>query len=92
MFGRGFFRGLCRCRHFLIPKLLTRFRYVGPCRCGFGPHAFYVDDRGRLVHPWELFLEDIPEEEKEKYLNEIINYLKEELRILEEKLRNIKKE
>lgn len=26
------------------------YTYVGPCRCGFGPHAFYRDSSGKLVH------------------------------------------
>lgn len=26
------------------------YTYAGPCRCGFGPHAFYRDSSGRLVH------------------------------------------
>ena len=26
------------------------YRYVGPCRCGFGPNAYYQDDRRRLYH------------------------------------------
>ncbi|HIP34525.1 MAG TPA: hypothetical protein EYG87_00565 [Methanothermococcus okinawensis] len=90
MFGWRFFRGMHR--HFLFPRISGRFRYVGPCRCGFGPHAFYVDDRGRLVHAWDLFFEDISEEDRERYLRERIKYLKEELKILEEELRNIKRE
>jgi hypothetical protein len=25
------------------------YTYVGPCRCGTGPHAFYQDPNGRVV-------------------------------------------
>ena len=89
MFGRGFFRGICR--HFLVPKVLSKL-YVGPCRCGAGPHAFYIDERGWLIHAWDLFLREIPEKEREKYIRERINYLKEELKMLEEELKRIKKE
>ena len=89
MFGRRFFRGICR--HVLTPGAFSRFRYVGPCRCGSGPHAFYIDEMGRLIHAWDLFSRDVSEEDIEKYLEERIKYLKEELKILEEKLRNIKK-
>ena len=28
----------------------TGYRYVGPCRCGFGPNAYYQDERDRLYH------------------------------------------
>ena len=31
------------------------YTYVGPCRCGWGPHAYYTDEKGRLVHASELF-------------------------------------
>ncbi len=31
------------------------FTYVGPCRCGFGPHAFYMDPSGRLVHASQVW-------------------------------------
>ena len=89
MFGRGFFRRMCR--HFLTPRVFNRFRYVGPCRCGSGPDAFYVDEAGRLIHAWDLFTEEMSEEYREKYLEERIKYLKEELKILEEKLKSIKK-
>ena len=89
MFGRRFFGRMCR--HFLAPRIFGRFRYVGPCRCGCGPHAFYLDEMGRLIHAWDLFLEEIPEEEREKYLEERIRYLKEELKMLEEELKNIRK-
>jgi len=30
------------------------FRYVGPCRCGFGPHAYYEDVKGRIYHVSEI--------------------------------------
>lgn len=29
-------------------------RYVGPCRCGRGPHAFYRNAKGNLVHVSEI--------------------------------------
>jgi len=25
------------------------YTYVGPCRCGLGPHAYYQDASGRIV-------------------------------------------
>lgn len=29
-------------------------KYVGPCRCGRGPHAFYRSTKGDLVHVSEI--------------------------------------
>ncbi len=31
------------------------YRYIGPCRCGRGPHALYQDTGGRVVHASELY-------------------------------------
>lgn len=31
------------------------YTYVGPCRCGFGPHAFYQDASGRIVPAAAVF-------------------------------------
>ncbi len=30
------------------------YRYIGPCRSGLGPMAFYMDPSGRIVHAWEI--------------------------------------
>ncbi|MBW9221338.1 hypothetical protein KKP91_03985 [Methanothermococcus sp. SCGC AD-155-M21] len=48
MFGRhGFFRGQGRC-HFTsrVNTIYRRgsYKYIGPCRCGLGPHAYYLDE------------------------------------------------
>jgi len=31
------------------------YRYVGPCRCGWGPNAFYQDASGRIVPTWDVY-------------------------------------
>lgn len=31
------------------------YRYIGPCRCGMGPHAFFMDPRGRIIHASALW-------------------------------------
>lgn len=30
------------------------YRYLGPCRCGMGPHAFFMDPTGRITHASRL--------------------------------------
>ncbi|ADG12691.1 conserved hypothetical protein [Methanocaldococcus infernus ME] len=67
-------------------RLLRGFRYIGPCRCGFGPHAYYVDDRGRVVHAWDIYYYDI--DYLESYLKELID----EKKALEEEIEKIKAE
>ena len=33
---------------------LKGYSYVGSCRCGWGPHAYYRDEEGNIVHAWEI--------------------------------------
>ncbi|MCA1902241.1 MAG: hypothetical protein LDL53_08510 [Candidatus Hydrogenedens sp.] len=28
----------------------SEWTYIGPCRCGRGPHAFYRNSRGNILH------------------------------------------
>ncbi|XRO75033.1 hypothetical protein ACO3TA_06540 [Methanocaldococcus sp. 28A] len=91
--GRGFGRRFWR--YFPVSSVGGRYRYVGPCRCGLGPHAFYVDEKtGILVHAWDLYRGYVPEYvgmDERKYLEEIIKELEDEKKILEEELERIKK-
>ncbi len=36
------------------------YRYIGPCRSGIGPWAFYVSPSGQIVHAWQVFGSSIP--------------------------------
>ncbi|MGQ9800741.1 MAG: hypothetical protein ACUVRL_03640 [Candidatus Saccharicenans sp.] len=31
------------------------YKYIGPCRCGWGPHAFYQDASGRIVQARDVY-------------------------------------
>ncbi len=69
------------------------YTYVGPCRCGTGPHAFYQDPSGRIVPAWHFWRfgfsptkEDLKTEletlkaekaELEKHIKEIEEQIKE---------------
>ncbi|WP_048056355.1 hypothetical protein [Methanocaldococcus fervens] len=94
--GRGWFgRGRRFWRYYPVERVGGRYRYVGPCRCGLGPHAFYVDEKtGALVHAWDLYrgypgyTYDLDEK---RYLEEVIKELEEEKKMLEEELAKIKK-
>ncbi|AIJ06158.1 hypothetical protein JH146_1316 [Methanocaldococcus bathoardescens] len=94
----GWGRGLGRrfWRHFKFPVGVGgRYRYVGPCRCGLGPHAFYVDEKtGALVHAWDIYRGYAPGfvgTDERTYLEETIKELEEEKKMLEEELARIKK-
>jgi hypothetical protein len=66
------------------------YEYIGPCRCGFGPHAFYRTPEGYITRVPPLYtLEPKPEEEA-KWLEEEAKSLREELRRVEERLKKIK--
>ena len=59
MFGYG--RGTHRGRFWphtpvSVPEGYT---YIGPCRCGFGPDAFYQDRNGRVIPAMQIFRKGI---------------------------------
>lgn len=46
MRGRGWHGG----RWWQLPVgAPSGYTYIGPCRCGTGPHAFYQDRSGRII-------------------------------------------
>lgn len=74
--------------------------YLGPCRCGFGPHAFYRTSDGRIVRASQLFhpiagpaaiFPPMKPEEEAKLLEEEAKALREELSRVEERLKELKK-
>ena len=46
------------------PPTPQGYRYVGPCRCGLGPNAFYQDAQGRIVHASQVLWSAPPENEE----------------------------
>ncbi len=36
------------------------YTYIGPCRSGIGPWAFYLSPSGQVVHAWQIFGSGIP--------------------------------
>jgi hypothetical protein len=61
------------------------YRYIGPCRSGFGTNAFYQDEYGKILHAWQIFTPWMPRKEEE------IQMLEDHAKILEEELEQIKK-
>lgn len=51
--GGGYWLGLGRA--WPIGTTPSGYTYVGPCRCGFGPHAFFQDTSGRIVPAAAVF-------------------------------------
>jgi len=53
--GRGFGRFWYWWNPFTTALASRGYYYIGPCRCGFGPHAFYMTPTGQIVHAWQLY-------------------------------------
>jgi hypothetical protein len=93
MFGRGWFgrgRGFWR-YHYTPSTVGGRYRYIGPCRCGTGPHAYYEDESGRIVHAWDLYRMPIATTTDKTYLADRLKELEEEKAIIEDEIAEIKK-
>ncbi|NPA15426.1 MAG: hypothetical protein GXO44_02610 [Deferribacteres bacterium] len=87
--GGGF--GGWRHRRWLPPQTVARgLTYIGPCRCGWGPHAFYMDEAGRVLHASQLFWGSY--EDEVEALKEEKRFLEERLKELEERLKKLEEE
>ncbi|EHP89629.1 DUF5320 domain-containing protein [Methanotorris formicicus] len=93
MFGRGWFgRGRGFWRYYAPSIAGGRYRYIGPCRCGMGPHAFYEDvSSGRILHAWDLYRMPFATPTDREYLSDRLRELEEERAILEDEIAEIKK-
>lgn len=78
--GRGWYRWQ--------PKVTapSGYGYIGPCRCGTGPHAFYQDPSGRIVHAWQLYRWGGPPTPTKEDLKAELEALKEEKAQLEKRI------
>lgn len=83
--GRGFWH---RGRGFAVP---SGYAYVGPCRCGMVPHAYYQDPAGRIVRAWHPrgWLWASPENLTVDELQGEVKWLKEEKTELEKHLKEL---
>ena len=88
MFGYG--RGWNRC---WWPETVTPsgYTYVGPCRCGTGPHAFYQDQKGRIVHARSLYRGRISPEPTIEDLKIELEALNREKQELEKRIEELEK-
>ena len=68
------------------------YTYIGPCRCGTGPHAFYQDPSGKIVHTWDVYRWGIPTTSREEDLKAELEALKEEKTELEKRIEEIEKQ
>jgi hypothetical protein len=89
MFGHG--RAWPRGRWWRQPPVATpeAYTYVGPCRCGFGPDAFYQDKGGRIVHAHQVYRWGVPRTPRGENLETEVNWLREEKAELEGRIKEL---
>lgn len=86
MFGYG-----RRLRKF--PSATPRgYTYVGSCRCGTGPHAFYQDAQGRVVPAHQLYYRDTYVQPTKEDLQSELESLRAEKAELEKDIAELEKE
>jgi len=88
MYGYGRSWNRCRWPETIIPSGYT---YVGPCRCSTGPHAFYQDRNGRLVHGRSLHHGIIPPEPTAEDLKAELEALTKEKQELQKRMEELEK-
>ena len=67
------------------------YTYVGPCRCGFGPDAFYQDKSGRVVHASQIHRLRVPQAPTVENLAAEVDWLREEKAGLEKRIKELEK-
>ena len=88
-FGQSYNRGYGLYRRKVIETSKDGYTYIGHCRCGFGPNAFYQDANGRIVHASRVYCGEIREPRVEEDLTKEITYLKKEKEELEKRIKKI---
>lgn len=67
------------------------YTYLGPCRCGLGPDAFFQDKNGRVVHASQVHNLNVSHVSTAENLKREIDRMKEEKAGLEKRIRNLEK-
>jgi len=73
------------------PTVPSGYTYVGPCRCGWGPHAFYQDPSGRIVHAWQVCGWQTPPTPTEEDIRAEVERLKETKSQLEKRIEELER-
>jgi hypothetical protein len=90
-YGRGRYRGRFWPAAAGIPRGYT---YIGHCRCGTGPHAYYQTPEGRIVHAWPPIQGggSITYKPTEEELKAEAEWLRKEKMELEQRLKEVEEE
>lgn len=97
MFGFRRMGGIGRKFRRCVPLVVSnRYEYIGNCRCGTGPHAYYLDkESNMIVNPFydvdivNLDDSNIGDENimnKLNYLEKLMKVIEKDIKLLKEKL------
>jgi len=86
--GIGQYRGV---RPWLYNKPPKGYTYVGHCRCGMGPNAFFLDQEGNVAHAWNIYHWGTPQELTKEDLKAELEILKKEKVELEKDIETLEK-
>jgi len=83
-YGRGWFK----------PRMAhsSGYSYIGPCRCGTGPNAFYQGPNGRIVPARQVYRSGFPTILTKEDLKAELEVLKKEKTELENRIEEIEKQ
>ena len=87
-YGRGWHRGY-QSRGQITISAPEGYTYIGPCRCGFGPDAYYRDKSGRIIHASQVYQRGIPATPTKEDFEAEANRLKEEKAELKKRTKDL---
>lgn len=88
MRGGGWYRGC-----WPLASTPKGYTYVGPFRCGSGPHALYRDPSGRALHAWDLYRWGMPPVNRtQEDMEAELDLLRQERSHLEERIKELEKQ
>jgi hypothetical protein len=70
-------------------RVLRKDTYIGPCRCGFGPDAFYRDKSGRIIHASQVYHRGFPTTPTKEEFEAEVDQLRGEKAELEKRIKEI---
>lgn len=74
------------------PVNFHNYTYVGPCRCGNGPHAFYQDEQGRIIPAHHLYYNYPPYQPTKEDLKAELKAAKQEKEEMEKYIKELEQE
>jgi hypothetical protein len=86
-YGRGLHKG--RFWPYNPASAPEGYTYIGPCRCGFGPDAFYRDKSGRIIHASQVYHRGFPTTPTKEEFEAEVDQLRGEKAELEKRIKEI---